>query len=83
MGTLSGDHQPALIKLTAASKPRRAKRWIQDWNGYSKEKLVEELSKEDWNINRGDVQDFCDELDSKIMSVLHKIVPFKFVTSTD
>jgi hypothetical protein len=45
--------------------------------------LVEELSKEDWNVNRGDVQDFCDELDSKIMSVLHKLIPFKFVTSTD
>ena len=41
------------------------------------------LSKEDWNVNRGDVQDFCDELDSKIMSVLHKLIPFKFVTSTD
>ncbi len=41
------------------------------------------MSKEDWNINRGDVQDFCNELDSKIMSVLHKLIPFKFVTSID
>ena len=80
---LSGDHQPVLVTLTTVTEPTRTKKWIRDWQGYSKEKLLNELAKEDWNINRADVQDFCDELDRKIMNALHTLIPFRHVVSTN
>ena len=49
---------------------------IRDWKKYSPQVLLESLAKCDWEINLEDVQDYNDELEHRIMTIVDKLVPF-------
>ena len=73
----TSDHVPVIITLTVCKeKGQPAIIWARDWKNYSPEILEERLSAVDWNITCTGVQDYNDELEQKIMTVLEKIIPF-------
>jgi len=72
-----GDHRPVILKIGQTWRCEVKKHLVRNWKCYSKELLLEEMSKVDWQINCYNVQDFNDELEQKIMTVIDKIVPFE------
>ena len=51
--------------------------WRRNWRTYSKEKLLEELGKEYWNISINDSQNFYNVLENKLINIVDKLIPFK------
>ncbi len=73
----TSDHVPVIITLTVCKeKAEPANIWARDWKNYSPELLQERLAGVDWNINCTGVQDYNDEMEQKIMTVLEDIIPF-------
>jgi hypothetical protein len=56
-------------------KEEEVKIWARDWKNYSPTLLQERLALVDWNIDFKEVQDYNDEMEHRIMSVLDKIIP--------
>ncbi len=57
-------------------KEEDVKIWARDWKNYSPTLLQERLALVDWNIDFKEVQDYNDEMEHRIMSVLDQIIPF-------
>ena len=72
-----GDHCPVVV--TMDNIVQKVEKYVnyRNWRGYSKEKLNSELAKVNWEIGATGVQDFNDELEQKIMTVLNELVPFE------
>ena len=49
---------------------------MRDWKKYSPDLLLSELEKQSWNIDVDDVQDYNDELEQRIMTIVDKLAPF-------
>ena len=49
----------------------------RDWRNYSKKVLNENLNCVDWNIYIDTVQDFWNEFESKLITIVDTIVPLK------
>ena len=47
----------------------------RDWRNYSKDKLVEMLSRVEWSGSAGDVQQVWNDFENKLISVIDKLVP--------
>jgi uncharacterized protein YkuJ len=77
ISTSTSDHTPLLIEVAIKICHKVETKTVRDWSKYSKEKLLDLLSKERWDIDCIDVQDFNNELEQKIMSVLEVLIPFK------
>ena len=77
ISTSTSDHTPLLIEVAIKICHKVETKIVRDWSTYSKERLLDLLSKERWDIDCIDVQDFNNELEQKIMSVLESLIPFK------
>jgi endonuclease/exonuclease/phosphatase family metal-dependent hydrolase len=77
ISTSTSDHTPLLIDVALKICHKVETKVVRDWSAYSKERLLDLLSKERWDIDCCDVQDFNNELEQKIMSVLEVLIPFK------
>ena len=77
------DHTPIMIEL--ASNKTDEKRTIlkRNWRGYSKELLLEELEKVNWNIDCTQVQDFNNELEQKLLTVIDNLIPVQMITEKE
>jgi hypothetical protein len=71
-----GDHCPVIITLMCRNGNTLSTRQIRDWKNYSPEILLRELEKQSWSIDMNDVQDYNDELEQRIMTIVDKLVPF-------
>jgi hypothetical protein len=49
---------------------------MRDWKKYSPDILLSELEKQSWSIDMEDVQDYNDELEQRIMTIVDKLAPF-------
>jgi len=56
----------------------KARMWVRNWKNYSPSILQEKLASVEWNIACSKVQDYNDELEQKIMTVLEEIIPFQW-----
>jgi len=71
------DHTPVIATLTISKKKEEeVKIWARDWKNYSPTLLQERLALVDWDIDFKEVQDYNDEMEHRIMSVLDQIIPF-------
>jgi hypothetical protein len=73
----TSDHTPLLIDVTLKICHKVETKVVRNWSAYSKERLLDLLSKTSWEINCHDVQDFNNELEQKVMSVLEILIPFE------
>ena len=77
ISTSTSDHTPLLVDIAIKICHKVETKVVRNWSAYSKEKLLELLSKKEWDINCHYVQDFNNELEQKIMSVLETLIPFE------
>jgi hypothetical protein len=77
ISTSTSDHTPLLIDVTLKICHQVETKVVRNWSAYSKERLLDLLSKTSWEINCHDVQDFNNELEQKVMSVLEILIPFE------
>jgi hypothetical protein len=77
ISTSTSDHTPLLIDVTLKICHKVETKVVRNWLAYSKERLLDLLSKTSWEINCHDVQDFNNELEQKVMSVLEILIPFE------
>ena len=77
ISTSTSDHTPLLINLAMKIEHRNETRIVRDWSKYSKKRLIELLSEKNWDIDCLEVQDFNNELEHKLMSVLESLIPFE------
>ena len=69
-----GDHM--LVSITILiTKPKIETTHRRDWRKYSKSVLLSELALVDWDYDMNNVQNVWDSFESKIVSVIDKIVP--------
>ena len=61
-------------------KTEKIRMWTRDWRKYKPQLLREKLARVDWNITCAGIQDYNDEMEHKIMTVLEDIIPFKWRT---
>jgi len=73
----SGDHMPVMAIMNTEYNFIPKKMKIRNWKNYTKENLEIRLGGEDWDIQWLTAQDYCDELEQKIMTVLEELIPFK------
>ena len=73
----SGDHMPVMTFMNTNYNFTHKKMKIRSWKNNTKEGLDLLLRNEYWNVKWLSVQDYCDELEQKIMTVLEEIIPFK------
>ena len=59
----TSDHTPLLVDVALNICHKVETRVVRNWLGYSKEKLLDLMSKEKWDIDCYDVQDFNNELE--------------------
>ena len=73
------DHIPVIATLDVRREEKRKQgHWIRNWKNYSPELLTDRLSRVNWNIDCSEVQDYSDEMEQKIMTVLEEIIPFQW-----
>jgi hypothetical protein len=81
---LLGDHSPVVVTLMKTHKNKASMMTIRDWKKYSPQLLLESLAECNWEISLEGVQDYTDELEHRIMTIVDKLAPFvekKFVGS--
>jgi hypothetical protein len=71
-----GDHSPVVVTLMKTHKNKTNTTMIRDWKKYNAQILMEMLAERDWTINLEDVQDYNDELEQRIMTIMDKLAPF-------
>jgi hypothetical protein len=71
-----GDHCPVIVTLACKSQNTAVTRQMRDWKGYSLDRLRTELEKQSWIINTEDVQDYNDEFEQRLMSIIDRLAPF-------
>ena len=73
------DHIPVIATLDVRKEEKRKlKHWRRNWKNYSPQLLADRLSRVNWNIKCSEVQDYSDEMEQKIMTVLEEIIPFQW-----
>jgi len=75
-GYVLGDHCPVITTLTRRSQSSTTSKTVRDWKKYSPELLLTELRKQSWEIEFESVQDFNDEFEQRLMTIVDKLVPF-------
>ncbi len=75
-GCVVGDHCPVITTLTRRSQSLTVTKTVRDWKKYSPELLLTELGKHSFEIELESVQDFNDELEQRLMTIVDKLVPF-------
>jgi hypothetical protein len=77
LSTTIGDHSPimATLVLKVCAKPKVI--WTRNWKNYTKEALLVQLIKENWEITCLNAEDFNDALEQKIMTAFGELVPME------
>ena len=75
-----GDHLLISFEI-ASSKMMKNEIRKRNWKTYSKEKLIENLSKVDWNIEFDDVQSFWNCFESKLVEIIDKLAPLELFST--
>ena len=70
-----GDHLLIMFNVDGQNCNLHALNKKRDWRFYSKEILYEKLCSVDWNINIDTVQEFWNEFEFKLISIIDDIVP--------
>ena len=73
----TSDHSPVLVTIQYGGVRSQRKQLYRDWSKYSKEKLLELLSTQNWDIRCQTVQDYNNQFERNIMQVLHTLIPFR------
>ena len=73
----ASNHCQVLVTVQCGGTKTRRKQLIRDWSKYTKEHLLELLSRQDWDIRCLKVQDYSNQIERNIMWVLHDLIPFK------
>ena len=77
------DHTPIMIELAVNKISEKRTILKRNWNNYSRDLLLEELRKIDWNIDCIEVQDINNELEQKLLTVVDKLVPVQEITERE
>ncbi len=77
------DHTPIMVILAAERSEEKRTIIKRNWNGYSKDLLLEELEKVDWSIDCTQVQDINNELEQKLLTIVDKLVPVLEITGKE
>lgn len=77
ISTSTSDHTPIQLNIMLEIVNKPEKLIIRNWSNYSREKLLEKLREVSWDIDCSEVQDFNDELEQKLMTVLNTLIPFE------
>jgi len=62
------DHSPILIEIATNKSDEKRTILKRNWSRYSKDLLLEELEKVDWNIDSTQVQAFTNKLEQKLIT---------------
>ncbi len=62
------DHSPILIEIATNKSDEKRTILKRNWSRYSKDLLLEELEKVDWNIDCTQVQAFTNKLEQKLIT---------------
>ena len=73
---VTGDHCPVIVTLARKNQRITKTRTVRNWKNYSQERLLNELNKMSWVIDIEDVQDYNDEFEQRLMTVVDNLVPF-------
>ena len=65
ISTSTSDHTPLLIYVALKICHKVETKVVRDWSAYNKERLLDLLSKERWDKDCCDVQDFNNELEEE------------------
>ena len=77
-----GDHKlitfvlPRIEKTNQSNETRK-----RTWLKYSKERLLEKLSTEDWNSTRTDVQSYFNWMETKLINIVDTLAPFQLTSN--
>jgi hypothetical protein len=77
------DHTPIMIELNVNQTTEKKTLLKRNWKSYSKEVLICELQKVDWNIDCILVQDINNELEQKLLTVIDKLVPIQEISEKE
>ena len=73
--TIIGDHSMLLMSLRNEKKISPTVSHRRDWSKYSKEKLIVELSQEDWNWEIAEVQDHWNKIEETLVRTIDRLAP--------
>ena len=73
----TSDHTPLLLNVAIGISNSKETTIVRNWSSYTKENLLEQLSKTNWDIDCYEVQDFNNELEQKLMVILESLIPFE------
>ena len=73
----TSDHSPVLININVMIEQITEKIVVRNWSNYSIEKLEELLRERNWDIDCTHVQDYNNELEQNLMTVLETLIPFE------
>jgi len=71
------NHVPVKVEYEFKNQTVRKTTMVRNWKGYSKEKLLELLRREDWTATQDVVQDISDYLEIKILNTLQVLAPLE------
>ena len=71
-----GDHTMVVASI-ALNKPRPTTYLRRDWRKYSREVLLSELNKIDWNIMDDSVQEYWNTFENKLVEVVDQVAPLR------
>ena len=77
------DHTPIMVELAANKSTEKRTILKRNWKGYSKDLLLEELEKVDWNTDCIQAQDINNELEQKLLTVIDKLLPVQEITEKE
>ena len=72
-----------MIELNVNQTTEKKTLLKRNWKAYSKEVLICELQKVDWNIDCILVQDINNELEQKLLTVIDKLVPIQEISEKE
>jgi hypothetical protein len=71
------DHIPVRVEYEFQNKSTRRATMVRNWKGYSKQKWLDLLRGEDWEITQESVQDISNHLEIEILKILQIIAPIE------
>jgi hypothetical protein len=71
------DHNVVWATVRVKEKLREEERefWTRNWYGYTKEKLLDKISKVDWECDIMKAQDYYNWLENKLIDIIDELAP--------
>jgi hypothetical protein len=70
---------PIMVELASNKRDKNRTILKRNWRGCSKDLLLEELDKVDWNIDCTQVQDFNNELEQKLLTIIDNMIHVQMI----